>query len=308
MCSVGCSSANPTWTTLRTTGATPLTEAVGGLVNGTSYTFRISAWNGFGWSPTRTATVVPKGAPSLPRNLLATVGDQRVTLDWTAPTNLGGGTLLGYKVEYATTAAYSSPTVASSLADPASTRFVVNGLTNGQLYWFRVTAVTDVDAGGYAMTSATPIGGASFPTLLSASTTAADRNSMQLSWSAPADTGGAAIVGYRIERSTDGITWTRVVANTGATTQWNARGLVNGTAYQFRVSAITRNGFGAPAIVRGQPLFIPTQPANVAATAGDQRVTITWSTPRDTGGSAIIGYRIDYCTDSSTTTGTTQTG
>lgn len=31
-----------------------------------------------------------KGAPSLPRNLLATVGDQRVTLDWTAPTNLGG--------------------------------------------------------------------------------------------------------------------------------------------------------------------------------------------------------------------------
>lgn len=68
----------------------------------------------------------------------------------------------------------------SSLADPASTRFVVNGLTNGQLYWFRVTAVTDVDAGGYAMTSATPIGGASVPTLLSASTTAADRNSIQL--------------------------------------------------------------------------------------------------------------------------------
>ena len=50
-----------------------------------------------------------------------------MTLDWTAPTNLGGGTLLGYKIEYATSAAYSSPTVASSLADPSSTEFVVNG-------------------------------------------------------------------------------------------------------------------------------------------------------------------------------------
>ena len=48
-------------------------------------------------------------------------------------------------------------------------------------------------------------------------TATADRTSINLSWSAPASTGGSAITGYRIEISSNGgSTWTDQVANTNA--------------------------------------------------------------------------------------------
>ena len=41
---------------------------------------------------------------------------------------------------------------------------------------------------------------------------------IDLSWTAPSINGGAAITGYRIEASTNGSTWSDLVADTGSTT------------------------------------------------------------------------------------------
>ncbi len=65
-----------------------------------------------------------------------------------------------------------------------------------------------------------------------------------LRWKAPTATGGGKIVGYRIEKSTDGKAWKTFKANTGslATTAFVDSGLVAGNRYFFRVSAVTALG------------------------------------------------------------------
>ena len=82
------------------------------------------------------------------------------------------------------------------------------------------------------------------PTGLSATPSGSDR--ISLSWTAPADNGGSAVTGYRIEVSDDGSTgWTDVVADTGfITTTYTHTGLSVGDTRHYRVSAINVNGTG----------------------------------------------------------------
>jgi predicted phage tail protein len=140
----------------------------------------------------------------------------------------------------------------------------------------------------------------SAPTSATVTTTLSVRNALFVNWGTPSSNGGSAVIGYRIEQSTDGTNWTTAVANTGATTQWYARGLTNGQAYQFRISAMNSNGYGTPTIVSGTPMFAPSMPLNQNIVAGDRRATVSWSAPADNGGSPISGYRVEACVESST--------
>jgi hypothetical protein len=65
---------------------------------------------------------------------------------------------------------------------------------------------------------------------------------VKIAWRAPGwDGGGPPISGYKIEQSeNDGTTWATAVADTGSTVPvYTVTGLTNGTAYNFRVSALT---------------------------------------------------------------------
>ena len=92
-----------------------------------------------------------------------------------------------------------------------------------------------------------------------------------MTWTAPADDGGAAITGYRIEQSTNGgTTWTTAIANTATTaTQATITGLTNGIPVEFRVSAINPLGTSTPSTTTGQvtPATTPNPPTGAAATA-----------------------------------------
>ena len=72
-----------------------------------------------------------------------------------------------------------------------------------------------------------------------------------LNWTAPADTGGSAITGYKIEKSTDGgTTWANQRANTRSTaTTYRHTGLSADTTLHYRVSAINNNDTGGPSNV-----------------------------------------------------------
>jgi hypothetical protein len=62
---------------------------------------------------------------------------------------------------------------------------------------------------------------------------------INLSWSAPASDGGRAVTGYRIQRSTDGVTFSTLVANTNSTgTTYSDTNLTPGRTYTYRVAAI----------------------------------------------------------------------
>ena len=75
------------------------------------------------------------------------------------------------------------------------------------------------------------------PTSLTA--TADGQTEIDLSWAAPSDDGGAAITGYKIEVSTDGSSWSDLVADSGSTsTSYSHTGLTAGITRHYRVSAI----------------------------------------------------------------------
>ena len=81
------------------------------------------------------------------------------------------------------------------------------------------------------------------PTGLTA--TANGQTRIDLSWRAPANNGGAAITGYRVEVSTDGSSWSNLAANTNsAAASYSDTGLTAGSARRYRVSAINSAGTG----------------------------------------------------------------
>jgi hypothetical protein len=77
------------------------------------------------------------------------------------------------------------------------------------------------------------------PTNPGTPTASSTGTSATITWTAPIDNGGRAITGYRIQRSTDNINFSTLVANTGTTTlTYTNTGLTPGTKYYYRVAAI----------------------------------------------------------------------
>lgn len=118
---------------------------------------------------------------------------------------------------------------------------------------------------------------------------AAGDGQVQLSWSAPADDGGAAIDHYVVYQ--DGADVSHVVGTTKTIT-----GLVNGVSYDFAVAAHNSVGTGSPsATVSAMPttsISVPGAPTGLRGTPGSGQVQLWWNAPTDDGGAAITGYRL----------------
>ena len=99
-----------------------------------------------------TSRYLPPGATT---GLSAARGDRRVTLSWTAPSS-GGAAITDYVVQYQLGAG-SWQTFSDGTS--TATSAVVDNLTNGQAYSFRVAAVNSFGTGSYATSAAvTPNG------------------------------------------------------------------------------------------------------------------------------------------------------
>ena len=212
-------------------------------------------------------------APGAPTGLAATAtGPSQIDLAWTAPATTGGSAITGYKIEVSpdgTSAAGPTssptpraptpptPTWGSTPPPPATTASPPSTPTAP------ASRPTSTDA-----TTGTTVPGA--PTGLTATATAG-RPRFDLSWSAPATTGGSAITGYKIEVSPNGTSgWTDQVANTNSTaTTYAHTGLGAGDTRHYRVSAINANGTGVPSNVDSATTgtTVPGAPTGLTATA-----------------------------------------
>lgn len=67
---------------------------------------------------------------------------------------------------------------------------------------------------------------------------------MTLHWSPPLDDGGDSVTNYVVEKREPDGTWTKIGQPVG--TSFRARNLVNGTPYEFRISAENQYGVGEP--------------------------------------------------------------
>lgn len=132
-------------------GSTSLSRLVTGLNPGTTYFFRVRARNNDGWgawSGTRSQStaVAAASAPGTPS--VSNIGPTSLDLAWAAPSNLGGGTLSGYRVQRATNSAFTQNVVTTD-GGTARTR-AITGLTPGVDYWFRVAALNEAGVGAYS--------------------------------------------------------------------------------------------------------------------------------------------------------------
>jgi PKD domain/Fibronectin type III domain len=117
-----------------------------------------------------------------------------------------------------------------------------------------------------------------------------------LTWTAPASTGGAPIIGYSVTPFIGLIAQgARLTGSTG--NSFTAIGLSNGTTYTFTVAAINAAGTGAAsapsnAVTPAAAVTVPGAPSGVVATAGVGSATLTWTPPASNGGSPITKYTV----------------
>jgi len=132
---------------------TATTYTLSSLVNGTTYDVQVEAVDLAGnKSAVASTTVVPHDnvAPALPTNLAATKSNGAAALTWTAPADADKA---GYNV-YRSTDNATYTKINGALV--TATTYADSGLTNGTLYYYKVTSV-DTSANESAMTAAVSV-------------------------------------------------------------------------------------------------------------------------------------------------------
>ncbi|MDD1769775.1 MAG: leucine-rich repeat protein [Methanomassiliicoccales archaeon] len=227
-------------------------------------------------------------SPGAPGNLTGTPLSERVVLSWSVPVDGGSDEITVYRV-------YRSESEAGPyvlIASPIQTSCVDLGLTNGQIYWYRVSAMNVVGEGA-------PTGAASFvpnltvpiaPTLISV---VSGNGSLDVTWSAPEDDGGTPVTAHRIYWNATGSSDNGSIMVGAPSVSCELTRLSENTTYSVHVTAINAIGEGpssssesampttlprAPTIRDGYPYFI-------------SEALIYWNN-NGNGSSPLIEYRV----------------
>ncbi|MDE0258506.1 MAG: fibronectin type III domain-containing protein [Gammaproteobacteria bacterium] len=292
---------------LASTASATTTYLHTGLAPNTTRFYRVRALNAQGHGdPSNVAEGTTNAArPDQPRNLRArATGPTSITLAWEAPSNDGGERITGYTIQARGPSDGTWITIVRNTGSTATT-FEHTGLRPATAYRYRVAAINRVGAGQwsfetststYAQAPGAPVG-------LTAREVGTSR--IDLSWSAPRNTGGAPILGYRIEASDDGgSTWRIVRRNTNSRgTTFSDVNLQPATTRHYRVAAINTAGTGpfSNTARATTEATVPGSPRSLDAEAdGTSRIELSWRAPTSDGGSRITGYRIEVSEDGGT--------
>jgi hypothetical protein len=174
----------------------------------------------------------PPGPPAPPTGLAASAGDNRVDLSWNAVAGAAS-----YTVKRSTVSGGPYMTIAT---DVASTTFADTTASNGTTYFYVVSAVNvfgespnsnEVSATPSAPTAPNP------PSGLTAKATG--KKKISLSWT---QSNSPNITANRIYRATASDGTYNLIATISPNTSFNNTGLVSGTTYFYRVTAVNGSG------------------------------------------------------------------
>ena len=213
------------------------------LTNGVEHTFKIRAVNNLGVSEASdTATATPVWKPERPVNLVGWPDKDGVILTWDTPPDNGSPiTKYQYNRDFS-----SFEDVPGS--GPATTHFVVAGLTDGTEYYFQLRAINNMGDGTLAHVTVTPatpqVPGK--PTVLTA--TAGDRE-VTLIWEDPIN---PTITKYQYRQSEDGgetwpVGWMDIPTSAFREinhTSYTLSNLTNGIEYTFSIVPYNSTGAG----------------------------------------------------------------
>jgi fibronectin type 3 domain-containing protein len=223
-----------TYRRIASPAANAKTYTDGGLSAGTTYHYRLKALTPSGtsgWTKISRKTFAAV-IPTAPSNFSATgTSSTRITLNWQDNTTTETHFIVERSID-----GTSYSRIASLAAN--ATAYADNGLASNTLYRYRIKAITPTVNSTWSQTNGTTQAAAtapSAPTNLSAG--AASSSSINLQWS---DTSGE--TSYRIERSTNGTSWTEIATVGANVTTHAANGLSAATQYFFRVRAANASG------------------------------------------------------------------
>jgi fibronectin type 3 domain-containing protein len=259
------------WTLAQNVATTSYT--VGGLNNGTTYTFEVVAVNPYGTSPgsnsvTGTTLIASGNPPSAPTGLLlGTVTSSTANLTWNT---VGGAT--SYTVLYSTNAGVTWK-IDSIDGSPNKGVYTVTALSGNASYSFVVTANNTYGSSGYSNSVSVTLP-PSAPTNFAVGTITT--SSIALSWDAV--TGASS---YSLSYQTSGGAWTPWPTSGTSTT---VTSLTSGAVYNFQLTASSSNGVGALATLSNiQVGFIPGSTTYLVYNSG----TVTWQNPDGTTGNIL---------------------
>jgi titin len=286
------------------------TNQLDGLVTGDLYTYKVVATNLIGDSEPSVALedVVAAQTPSEPinfiRSQIITPIEDEISIQWEHPVSNGGSPVIGY-ILYWNKGAIGGNEPKDELAQTdADTLFHTQiGLIKGQAYLFSVAAINLVDIGAkttllelvasQAPSVATNVIRSSFDSV----------NSIQISWTAPADDGGSPdtidyIVYSDMGDQTSGSEYVAIAETTLGETQYTAS-VLTGQMYFFKVLAFN-DVDAAPLSIESASMLagsVPSAPLDLQLVSQSEfQIKFSWTEPEDLGGIPLIQYAIywDY--------------
>ncbi|MYH72477.1 MAG: hypothetical protein F4153_07875 [Acidimicrobiia bacterium] len=244
----------------------------------------------------------PPTAPSAPGNVSATAGEGQIDVTWIAPADNGGAPIIDYTVAYKGDAT-ACPTSIDITWNPriiSTTSATIEGLTNGVAYLVCGWATNLSGPSDWGSTTAST---ATSPGAPGNVTAVAGDSQLRVTWTAPVDNGGAPVTAYSVAYKANAFTCptrntinTWIVGTTSSTTV-TLVGLANSHSYRVCVQATNSAGDSGWVGTTNSPSNRPGEPTGVQIISrGPDQLTVAWNAPAATGGSAITGYTVQWCT------------
>lgn len=251
---------------------------VTGLVNGSTYTFRVYATNalGDGAQSTPSNAVVPSTVPSAPTIGAVTVVDiGTISVAFTA--NGDGGNAVTHFT------ATSSP--GALTAQAGTSPIVVSDLTPGEDYTFTVTA-TNANGASAASAASAEITAVGLPDAPTIGVATPGDGQVSVAFTPPVNDGGSEITTYTAYGSTG-------VSAEGASSPIVVDELVNGVSVEFYVTA--SNAYGESDASDGTglvlPAGVPEAPAITGVVAGNAQASVSYDDGHNNG-SAVTAFTV----------------
>lgn len=215
-------------------GVTGANVIIDGLINGTTYYFKVAAVGAAGISDlSEDISATPLlPIPVAPSGLTASAGTQQISLNWTAV-----GDATSYNIYQGTTTGGESETPIRTGVTENSV--VITGLSAGVVYYFKVAAVNASGVGDLsAEVNATPL--PPLPAAPSGLTASAGSQQVSLSWAVVSDA-----TSYNIYQGTSAGGEATTPVRTGVSgANVVISGLAAGATYYFKVAAVNAAGQG----------------------------------------------------------------